>query len=43
MKAITTKVIIEATAELKNAVEEELEIEDPTFEEAEAILKPKKE
>ena len=43
MKDVKTEIIMEATAELKEEVSAELEIEDPTLEEAEAILKPKKE
>jgi len=39
MKNVKTEIIMEATAKLKKLVEEELEIEDPDLEVAEAILK----
>lgn len=43
MKNVKTEIIMEATAELKEAIKAELDVEDPTPEEAEAILKQKKE
>ena len=39
MKNIKTEIIMEASAALQREIEEELEVEDPTQEEAEAILK----
>ena len=38
MKEVKTEIIMEATADLKLEILDELDIEDPTLEEAEAIF-----
>lgn len=38
MKNVKTEIIMEATAKLKEEIEEELDIDDPTEEEIEEIL-----
>jgi hypothetical protein len=42
MKTVKTQIITQATAKLNEEVNEELEIEDPEIEVAEAILKKAK-